>query len=939
MKKWLIIAFLPVVLVAQEKGRVAGTVIDGKTKEPLVGVNVMVKGTYYGAATGLDGHYFIENVNKGSYDIEASIIGYKVVLQTGIRVESGQKTVVNFSMEETVLTLGEEVVVLGAKPLFDVDETASAVRMTSDDIANKTVNSVEDILAEQVGVTKQDNEIHIRGGRIDESLFIVDGMSIKDPLSGYSGNLYITAEAVQNLEIVTGGYNAEYGQAMSGVVNIKLKEGRDEFEGAVKFTSDNWGLSADNIRHYKTDRYEFNLGGPMPILELLLPRFGVNFPGKFSFFINGYGKMYDSNLPIASKLYPHRNWEPIFGMTEKTADDIMAALASRENNDWHFLYKLSWALSPKKKLGVSYDVSLNVNQGYFMPRAFSNTYYPYSYEKILDNYNTITRESRLINMNWTHTLSTRSFYEIVFGRFLTLEHSAVQDLHWTEYEERLDLEPINYTILDRDGNINITYGDEFYDTGFAPEWYDIISDNYRLDADWIYHTKKRHKIKTGLETAVTEMQVLDINEPWTGTTGLGANYDMYNAKTMFGAFYIQDRIKFEGMTVNLGMRYDYWFPGQYVEDTIDDTNTVIITDAARKKFNDETFNLFGYRGKGRLSPRFGISHPVTDNDVLYFYYGHFSQLPTFQYVYAKLNSTSQSTYQVFGNPNLNPKTTVQYELGIKHRFSDDQVLEMKAYWKDMFDYETSQTISPSNPRYSHLKFNMFFNADYARARGIEVILKSRIFTNWYADVNFNYSIVTGKSSSPLDNLLVQAGALSEKNLGENFMSWDKPFQFFSNLYYNHSSNWGASLRFEFGSTRRYTRSIPGTAEYPDGIIQIDEVDYYIGTYEGDNPYSYFADYNPKIFRMLGLTNVSGYSTLDLKLHKTFNVGGLKYKIFIEIENLFDEEIPRRINSFTGRGYNPGEIIPYSMITRPNPNYDPSRIGKRRSTELGVQILF
>ena len=939
MKLFAYIIIGSVFLIGQEKGIISGTVTDHKSGELLAGVNVMVKGTYYGDATDINGNYIIESINKGTYDIEASIIGYKVVLQTRIRVEYGQKTTVNFSMEETVLTIGEEVVVIGSKPLFDVDETASVIRVTSDDIANKTVNSVEDILAEQVGVTKQDNEIHIRGGRIDESLFIVDGMSVKDPLSGYSGNLYVTAEAIQDLEIVTGGYNAEYGQAMSGVVNIKLKEGRDDFEGTVKFISDNWGLSADNIQHYKTDRFVFNLGGPMPILELLLPKFGLNFPGKFSFFINGYGKMYDSNLPTASKLYPHRNWQPMFGMTEKTADNIMASLASRENNDWHLLYKLSWALSPRKKLGVSYDMSLNVNQGYFMPRAFSNTYYPYSYEKILDNYNTITRESRLININWTHTLSTRSFYEIVFGRFTTLEHSAVQDLHWTEYEERLDLEPINYTILDRDGNINITYGDEFYDTGFAPEWYDIVSDNYRIDADWIYHTEKRHKIKTGMENTITEMQVLDIDEPWSGTTGLGANYDMYNALTMFGALYIQDQIKFEGMTVNLGVRYDYWFPGKYVEDTIDDTNTVIITDAARDKFNDDTFELLGYRGKGQLSPRFGISHPVTDNDVLYFYYGHFSQLPTFQYVYAKLNSTSQSTYQVFGNPNLSPKTTVQYELGIKHRFSDDQVLEMKAYWKDMFDYETSQTISPSNPRYSHLRFNMYFNADYARARGVEVILKSRIFTNWYADVNFNYSIVTGKSSSPLDNLLVQAGALSEKNLGENFMSWDKPFQFFSNLYYNHPSNWGASLRFEFGSTRRYTRSIPGTAEYPDGIIQVDGVDYYIGTYEDDNPYFYFADYNPKFFRMLGLTNISGYSTVDLKLHKTFNFGGLQYKLFIEIENLFDEEIPRRINSFTGEGYNPGEIIPYSMITRPNPNYDPSRIRKMRTTELGVQILF
>ena len=136
-------------LFGQEKGSVTGIVTNQKSGEPLIGVNVMVKGTYYGDATDIDGRYIIENMNKGTYDIEASIIGYKVVLQTGIRVESGQKTVLNFPMEETVLTLGEEVVVLGAKPLFDVDETASAVRMTSDDIANKTVNSVEDILAEQ----------------------------------------------------------------------------------------------------------------------------------------------------------------------------------------------------------------------------------------------------------------------------------------------------------------------------------------------------------------------------------------------------------------------------------------------------------------------------------------------------------------------------------------------------------------------------------------------------------------------------------------------------------------------------------------------------------------------------------------------------------------------------------------------------------------------
>ena len=934
-----IILIFPFILFSQSSNTITGRVVDKEKNEGLTGVNIMVKGTYYGSATDADGYYTISNINPGTYDIEASIIGYKVVLQTGIKIEVGKSVILDFSMEETVLTIGEEVVVMGKKPLFDVDETSSMTRVTSDDIANKVVSSVEDILAEQVGVTKQDNEIHIRGGRIDESLFVIDGLSIKDPLSGYSGNLFVNAEAIQDLEIVTGGYNAEYGQAMSGVVNITLKEGRDTFEGALKYVSDNWGMTEDVISHYNTDRIEFNLGGPDPFLELLPKKLGIDLPGKFSVFFNGYGKVYDGNLSVAGSLSPHRNWTPILGMSDQSADNFLQSLAPRSNNDWHILYKVTWDISAKRKLSLSYDLSLNINQGFFMPRAFSSTYFPYSYIEILDNYNTITRETRLFNLNWRETLNTQSFYEVTLGRFVTTEHSAVQDLHWSEYKERLDLEPINYTVADRDGNILITYGDEFYDTGFAPEWYDIISDNYRMDADWTYRTQTRHKIKAGIENTLTRIQVLDIDEPWTGSTGFGANYDAYKANTMFGALYFQDRITFEGMTVNLGMRYDYWIPGKYVEDAINDLNTVIITDAAREKFQDETFSLLGYRAKGRFSPRFGISHPVTDNDVLYFYYGHFSQLPTFQYVYAKLQSTSQSTYQVFGNPNLNPKTTVQYELGIKHRFSEDQVLEMKAYWKDMFDYETSQTISPSNPKYAHLRFNMYFNADYARARGIELIIKSRVLQNWFADVNFNYSIVTGKSSTPLDNLLVQAGELREKPLGENYMSWDRPFQFFTNLYYSHPSNWGFSMRIELGSNRRYTRSIPGTREYPNGIINVNGEDYFIGTREDDKPYAYLGNYTPKLFKAIGLSDLHGTSTIDLKLYKTFEINSMKIKIFLEVENILDELIPRRINSFTGLGYDPGVILPYSMINSPNPNYDPSRFRRPRTIELGMQLYF
>ena len=223
---------------AQGTGALTGLINEASNGSGLPGVNVMVKGTYYGAASDLEGRYRIDNISPGSYDIEISMIGYKIILKTGVTISPGEIIDLDFNMEETVLSFGEDVVVMGKKPLFDVDETSSIARVRREDIEAKVVSSVEDILSEQIGVTTQDGEIHIRGGRIDESIFIVDGFSVKDPLSGYSGNLFVNADAIEELEIVTGGYNAEYGQAMSGVVNIKLKEGRDNYEGTVKYSSD-----------------------------------------------------------------------------------------------------------------------------------------------------------------------------------------------------------------------------------------------------------------------------------------------------------------------------------------------------------------------------------------------------------------------------------------------------------------------------------------------------------------------------------------------------------------------------------------------------------------------------------------------------------------------------------------------------------------------------
>ena len=101
--KYIILFFTPIFLLAQSAGVFTGKVIESNSGEGLPGVNVMVKGTYYGTATDLDGRFIIKNINTGSYDVEVSMIGYKVILQTGVKIKEGSSTELNFSLDETCL--------------------------------------------------------------------------------------------------------------------------------------------------------------------------------------------------------------------------------------------------------------------------------------------------------------------------------------------------------------------------------------------------------------------------------------------------------------------------------------------------------------------------------------------------------------------------------------------------------------------------------------------------------------------------------------------------------------------------------------------------------------------------------------------------------------------------------------------------------------------
>ena len=246
-------------------GKIAGKVINASTGEPLFAVNVIVEGTTLGAATDMQGNYVILNVPPGVYTVRASAVGFKTVRVTNVRVSVDQTTRVDFKLEEAAIELGEEVVVVAERPLVQRDLTSTSSKVSSDIIAKLPVENFTDIINLQAGVV----EGHFRGGRIGEVAYMIDGIPVNDVFSNTYA-IQVENHAIQEMEIVTGTFNAEYGQAMSGVVNIVTKEGGERYTGSFSvytgdYVSSNRDLFMNIERVNPTDIYNFQgtLGGPV----------------------------------------------------------------------------------------------------------------------------------------------------------------------------------------------------------------------------------------------------------------------------------------------------------------------------------------------------------------------------------------------------------------------------------------------------------------------------------------------------------------------------------------------------------------------------------------------------------------------------------------------------------------------------------------------------
>ncbi len=868
---------LPIVV----QGRVVG--VDRNISLPYT--NVFISTGRIGTMALSNGRYWLRGLKPGTYTLKARYISYEEGV-ANFTVRPGDVLEVDFYLDIDPI-LADPMIVRAERKLLSVTETGTARRLSSDEIGALPMDDVVEMVALQPGVVLENNEIHVRGGRSDDTSFVVDGIGVTDPLAAGRYGVSFNEDLISEIEVLTGGFSAEYGQAVSGVVNVSTKDGGQEFAGKITYKSDDFAPSASN---YNTDHARLTFSGPNLLWDGL-KKMGLPLPGEQTFIVSGSTNLTDTYLPsqslngrLKSAVYTNDFWSP------------------RVQNSWSGQAKLTWKFDNEKKLNFFYSNQRDIDLGFFLPSEG----YPRKYQNILTDYNVFTSESILSQASWRQVLSDESFYEISIGRQFSRLHSNKNGND--DFSTYVGPDPHEIEIPS-ESDTPLVYIAGAHDGGDSDRWHDHYSDAFTFKGDYAWIANDENHFKTGIEYTYSEIQLIDLQ----GNLGspppgfLGESEDVFFAHPHVGSAYVQDRLDYKGLVLNAGLRLDAWAPGKEVDDVMSrPEDFVFIFDDLAQSYQDKTYDVFGRQWKARLSPRLGLSFPISPRDKFFFNYGHFNQWPRYNYVYAQLQTDFSTKLRLLGNPNLDPKVTIQYETGIQHQFDDLWSAGITFYSNDIYGYaqavrldqvtidpadtpdpndEVAQTISPVR----------YFNADAARSLGVELTVEKRT-TKWLsgrASLELQRSSGTNSEANAtfLSAQLDQANTNfeTEEGIRSTPLLWDRPWTVTVNLDFYVGDeqrprafgwlmppNWSANLLIRAWAGARYTVRILN-----DDGNAVDSRD----TYGELGPYR---------------------SAIDIKLRKWFELPfGRKLTVFFEGRNIFDHVNYRRVNPWTGEGYHLG----------------------------------
>ncbi|NQV51370.1 MAG: TonB-dependent receptor [Candidatus Marinimicrobia bacterium] len=824
----LLLIGLPVILLSGVTGKLSGTITDADDQTPIIGATIQLVGTNYGRISDASGHFIILNITPGNYDVKISFIGYETVIIESLDIRVDLTSTIEVNMRPAVLE-GEAVVVTAATVSINMDLTASMAVITQEQFDALPIADVGDALALQAGVVGSGSNLNIRGGRSNEVAYLIDGMYVQDPLlGGFATDL--GNDAIQEMSLLSGTFNAEYGNALSGVVNIVTREGGRHWSARVQSRVGSFHYGKDSLKA-EGGRVNWLLSGPLIEDNLAL-------------FVSGEHTGHDGYLP--------------FGFN--TADSYFA--------------KLTFTGISRLKVNTMYRNSWRNWQNYSHSWLYApEQYYQYS------------SSSEQIALNLTHTLSERLFYEFRVSQFkqhfrqgIWLDTDSTD--HWMRVDEYV---PWNEYQLNPDaGN-----GHEFYSYGNPPTYVDSESKTIDVRGDMVWQPGRWNEIKTGIQIKSHQLKLLDIYDPQRDHPYI----DDYEEAPFELAAYIQDKIEFPYLVINLGLRFDNMDGNAaYRNDPLLDT---VLTPAA---------------SRSQISPRLGIAHPISDRTKIHFAYGHFFQNPEYQYLYENSQYDVTVREPLFGQPNLDAERTVAYEVGLSHQFNDALVGRFTAYYKDITGLIGTHYYPPYTDEApnQYVGYTLIVNEDYANTKGFEVNLDYNAGRRIAGSITYTFSVAKGSASSEGEQY---PGTSESTRL--YFLDFDKA----------HGFN-------AFGSWRLGNREGPRLGDFfPFAKTEIGFI------LRASTGYPYTPSGRDVGFVELNSLRRPATYSIDIEAGREFPLPGKLYgRLFLEVLNLSNVSNIRYVYSDTG---DPD----YTLVGGHSEAYmrDPSNYGPPRNFRLGLTL--
>lgn len=864
------LVFVCAAAFAGTTGKIAGRVVDAKTKQPITNATIILVGAKLGATVDDQGRYAILNVPPGTYTVKVLRVGYNSNLFDNVRVSADNTTPLDAALTSTVMQ-AQEVVIHTKRPVVKVNLTSNIATLDHDDIKALPVQELQDVVNLQAGVV----DGHFRGGRADEVQYQVDGVSVNNGYNNAS-TVKLDRSLLDEVQIISGTFDAEYGQAMSGVVNAVLKRGSDRFKfGGEAFLGsfvypgrESQRLTDYSFRPSGIQNFQMNLSGPTGLPQTV-------------FVASARRYRFDDYVLAERRFVPTDSSNLETKVFTPTGDGAHEPLGYAR--EWSGLAKVS--NRSLKNIVFDYQAVWNVLDG-------RRTQYAYRFNP--DGLNTQHTFSIVHGLDMTQTLNAKTYYTIA-------ARQNYFDYHDWKYADVYDA---------RYDDAGPALGDPAYAHGAVIQGVDFgrfvqKTNSWLAKGSFVSQVNHANLVKVGVEYLMPTVQFG--NPGVLAYTLLGGRQTLVRHvddppvfpgvqtyKPRSGAAFAQDQIEWKDLTVRAGVRMDYF-----------NTRATLPSDLANPANAIEgapESHLVAASAKTSVAPRLGISYPISQNAAFSFAYGHFYQMPALGDVFNNADYTvlrdlqaGGVSYGVLGNPDIKPERTVQYQFGYKSALSEGVGLDVSVFYKDIRDLLGVAFIET----YNGAEYARLTNVDFGSVLGFTASLDQRSFGMLSTALDYTWQMARGNASDPRETA-TRAAAGEDPRPREVPLNWDQRNTLNATVTLARPSAWSLSSIARLGTGQPYTPSI--SVIFGGGLE----------TNSGRKPTSF---------------------TLDMRGERHVKLAGRDCSVFARGFNLFDT---RYNNGFVFA--NSGSPY-YSRTPTSDQNAleDPTRFFAPRRLELGITL--